>query len=603
LAQVQREVTEPKLSSVFPLGGRRGTNAQVEVRGNLLAGAYAVWFDSGGLSGRVLKVEEVKEEVKEKASSYQKKPEKPPVVYRALIDVEIQPTAPLEIYSLRLVSPRGISDAVPFRVVNEPVVVETANPHQTVRQAQPVNFPAIINGKLEKPGELDFYSFHAKQGQELTFEVVSSQNCDPRLALYPQGGSWFGPERPTRLLMKEERTSDLMPLEARGTYRILEAGEYFLEVSSLFGKGTPNSSYQVWIAFREQSPRYEAQSEQPPGEWPERSFSRKLNDNWMTNLEARAVEAGDESTTQAKGGSSTQGSGVDSGAERGPKKVLRLPSCPSSVAEREPNDRAAQAQDISVPAVIEGTIEPPGDVDNFKFKVEPGQKLALEIETPDAKPPYFNPRLGIVDSQDHELFSNVERRLSMFNNNADPQVYLKSVEPKAIYTFERGGEYVLQIRDVTSRYGNPSYRYRILLRPEIPHVGEVSVEDGDRINLSRGEPKRLTITASYEEGFTGDLSFTFTGLPEGVQAFPAVQFNDGRAPLEVTVNPDVIAPKPQKTTIVLLASPEAPLTSKPMIVQLHCHPIAKGRLGPNLLVREIPLMVVEGSQQKEEKPQ
>ena len=104
LAQVQREVTEPKLSSVFPLGGRRGTNAQVEVRGNLLAGAYAVWFDSGGLSGRVLKVEEVKEEVKEKASSYQKKPEKPPVVYRALIDVEIQPTAPLEIYSLRLSS-------------------------------------------------------------------------------------------------------------------------------------------------------------------------------------------------------------------------------------------------------------------------------------------------------------------------------------------------------------------------------------------------------------------------------------------------------------------------------------------------------------------
>ena len=481
--------------------------------------------------------------------------------------------------------------------------METANPHQTVRQAQPVNFPAIINGKLEKPGELDFYSFHAKQGQELTFEVVSSQNCDPRLALYPQGRSWFGPERPTRLLMKEERTSDLMPLEARGTYRILEAGEYFLEVSSLFGKGTPNSSYQVRIAFREQSPRYEAQSEQPPGEWPERSFSRKLNDNWMTNLEARAVEAGDESTTQAKGGSSTQGSSVDSGAERGPKKVLRLPSRPSSVVEREPNDRAAQAQDISVPAVIEGTIEPPGDVDNFKFKVEPGQKLALEIETPDAKPPYFNPRLGIVDSQDHELFSNVERRLSMFNNNADPQVYLKSVEPKAIYTFERGGEYVLQIRDVTSRYGNPSYRYRILLRPEIPHVGEVSVEDGDRINLSRGEPKRLTITASYEEGFTGDLSFTFTGLPEGVQAFPAVQFNDGRAPLEVTVNPDVIAPKPQKTTIVLLASPEAPLTSKPMIVQLHCHPIAKGRLGPNLLVREIPLMVVEGSQQKEEKPQ
>jgi hypothetical protein len=90
-------------------------------------------------------------------------------------------------------------------------------------------------------------------------------------------------------------------------------------------------------------------------------------------------------------------------------------------------------------------------------------------------------------------------------------------------------------------------------------------------------------------------------LPEGVQAFPAAQFNDNRAPLEVTQNSDIIAAKQQKTTIVLLASPQAPLTSKPMIVQLHCQPIAKGKLGGSLLVREIPLMVVEGSQQKEEK--
>ncbi len=100
--------------------------------------------------------------------------------------------------------------------------------------------------------------------------------------------------------------------------------------------------------------------------------------------------------------------------------------------------------------------------------------------------------------------------------------------------------------------------------------------------------------ASYEEGFTGDLSFTFTGLPEGVQAFPAVHFNEGRAPLEVTQNPDTIAPKQQKTAMVLLASPEAPLTKEPRTVQLRCQLIANGKLGPSLLVREFPLMVVEG---------
>ena len=203
----------------------------------------------------------------------------------------------------------------------------------------------------------------------------------------------------------------------------------------------------------------------------------------------------------------------------------------------------------------------------------------------------------------------------MFNNNADPQVYLKAVDPKATYAFDNGGEYVLQIRDITSRYGNSSYRYRILVRPEIPHVGEITVmsppsadaANADvvkgieitRINLAQGMAKKLILVASYEEGFAGDLSFAFTGLPEGVQAFPAVQSYEERAPLEVTQNPEIVAPKQKKTVIVILAGREAPVTSEPKLVQLHCQAIVNGQLGPNLLVREIPLMVVEGSAQKE----
>jgi hypothetical protein len=178
VGQDQTGVTEPKLLSVFPLGGRQGTTVQAEVRGNFLEGAYAVWFDPSSLSARLVRVEEVKEQFKEKVNVLQKRPEKLPTVYRALIEVEIQPTAHLGIYSLRLVSPRGMSDAFPFRVEDEPFLAEAAGSHQTVKQAQPVSFPAIINGKLGKPGELDYYSFHAKQGQELSFEVVRAQNCD-----------------------------------------------------------------------------------------------------------------------------------------------------------------------------------------------------------------------------------------------------------------------------------------------------------------------------------------------------------------------------------------------------------------------------------------
>src|SRR5438309_1118547 len=40
-AKDQPEATEPKLLSVFPLGGRQGASVPAEVRGKLLEGAYA----------------------------------------------------------------------------------------------------------------------------------------------------------------------------------------------------------------------------------------------------------------------------------------------------------------------------------------------------------------------------------------------------------------------------------------------------------------------------------------------------------------------------------------------------------------------------------
>ncbi len=83
---------------------------------------------------------------------------------------------------------------------------------------------------------------------------------------------------------------------------------------------------------------------------------------------------------------------------------------------------------------------------------------------------------------------------------------------------------------------------------------------------------------------------------------PAVQFHQDRAPLEITQNPEIVAPKKEQTTIVLLADRDAKLTSEPKMVQLHCQLIADGKLGPNLLVQELPLMVVEGRMKDGQKP-
>ena len=132
-----------------------------------------------------------------------KKQEKPPKVYSALVELEILPSARLGMHSLRLVGPRGVSDTVSLRVVGEPMLVEDTSVHQTVERAQAVrNFSVVILGRLGKPGELEGFLLHFTpgQGQEVSFEVVSALNCEPRLALYGAGGSWLNPDRPNRLV-------------------------------------------------------------------------------------------------------------------------------------------------------------------------------------------------------------------------------------------------------------------------------------------------------------------------------------------------------------------------------------------------------------------
>ena len=326
---------------------------------------------------------------------------------------------------------------------------------------------------LSKPERDRSYGFRSVEGKKFGGGAPAGRFAT-ELILTRAGGSWFDPHRLTRILSEEERNSDLMQMDLARTYKFQEDGLYFLQVSGLFGQGCPDCTYQVRVFSAEKPPALYAQGNPFRSEWTERNLTRNLGDHWISQLDARSVK-GSEVRAPAPLASSAQGNNAGSTADSEPKQTLNVSSPLSAAVVQEVPDRPDPIKSISLPAVIEGTIEHPGDLDSFRFKVDPGQKLAFEVETPDAQPPYFNPRLGVVDSQNKELFSNVERRLSMFNNNADPQVYLKAVEPKATYTFDNGGEYVLQVRDITSRYGNSSYRYRILVRPEIPHVGEITV--------------------------------------------------------------------------------------------------------------------------------
>ncbi|MBM3801395.1 MAG: hypothetical protein FJW26_03690 [Acidimicrobiia bacterium] len=595
---------EPRLVSIFPFVAERGSQPDIEVRGNWLDGVSAVWCDEDGMKGQVIAVEAIDDAVKPKVNPLEK-PQKPVQLYRAQIRLQIEKQARPGDYSLRLVSARGISNPIRLQVVDGGLVLEK-QVSQAALDSTALKLPAIVCGKIAEPGDVDVYTFHASKGQRFRFESMKGADVPGgkfavELGVYRSGGSWFDAGRPTRLLFEEERSSELMAVESQGTYRFDDAGEYSLRVSGVYGQGCPDCVYGVSVFASSAPAGFTAGTETAPPHWSERKLTRHLGSDWMKQLAARSIPERESASTKVDTG---EKAGTAESAAKDATAIAAKDTLPQVVVEGSPN----QTKALSLPVVVEGAVEQPGQIDTFSFNVEAGQSLAIELETPKATLPYFNPRIGVVDSQNREVLSNVHRRLSMYNNNAEPQVYLRAVEPKATFKFERDGDYQLQIRDITSRYGSPDFRYRILVRPQIPHVGEIRVLAAERgegmspagselnqINLRRQAPKKVVLLASYEEGFTGDLSFAFEGLPDGVSALPAMQFTEERAPLEVTQNAEIIAPKQQKTAIVLVASADAPLTREPRRIRLFCQPSLGGKLGTKFHVRDIPLMVITAS--------
>src|SRR5207302_7103366 len=130
-----------------------------------------------------------------------------------------------------------------------------------------------------------------------------------------------------------------------------------------------------------------------------------------------------------------------------------------------------------IPTLIEGTIEHPAEIDRVKFRIKAGDRIAVEVETLQKTIPLFNPYLRIVSTGGDEAFTNVH---STVNTCGD--TILKQVQPKTVYSFPRDGEFILEIRDITHLYGDKTFGYRVLVRQQVPHMGDVRLAE-DQINL------------------------------------------------------------------------------------------------------------------------
>ena len=616
---IAQDKANPKLSSLFPLGGRPGATVRVAVRGENLAAIHAVWFDCDAFEAKVEGIETVDPE--DEGSGYNRgKPKEKKQLYRVRLRVRVDPQAAIGVHALRLISPLGVSSPLSFLVNAEPLILENESLQSLPQRAQRVNFPAVVNGRISEPGELDFYEFKVGTNQRLALEVLTGAGPlegaptlynQPHLILFESSGSWFDPQGLSRVEAGRASTyrffSDHSVFLPRLTHQFRRPGRYVAQVGTLQGRGGPDYSYQLRIVpvGGEANPHGQWFPGDPahaagPTDWQERNFSRRIKPDRLRQLWARtageqkhgAVEQTPANATLRAGRSQPPPSRPEAGHE-----LSHPPQELETVQESEPNDHFDRADQIALPGMIEGTIQRPGDVDGFKFQVKSGQALAFEIETPVYRPPYFSPLLTVLTEKGEEILSNIYRQVG-----GDGDDWIKSLQAKTIYTFEKTGAYYLQIRDLTSQRSGPQFRYRLLVRSQVPHMGEVAARAGngagraDQISLVPGAATKLTVVTEQEEGFQGEILLSLDRLPAGVQAFAAATTTVNQRLLDPgkkrgSMYKERFFPQRRLTTLMLVANAGAAATALPRKVQLMARPVVDGRAGVPLPVQEMLVMV------------
>lgn len=458
-------------------------------------------------------------------------------------------------YSFRLMTARGVSNSVPFYIVKEPIAAEPDGSHDTPETAVTVgDVPVVLSGKIAQRGETDYYAFNVAAGQTLTFEAISglptngapgggTAGFDPAISLYEASGSWFDSKRVNRIAFNDEPLWVIgKPTGAYLVHNFASKGRYLLRIEAFSGQGGPDYGYQIRI-----SPGEVPQTSEPVDpSWQERDFNRHLTANRLNELEERGGKPLNQKSIETYGMKST----------------------------------------LQLPATVEGGLTRPGEAQSTKFHLSGPQDLAIEVETPADTTPLFNPIVRLLDAHGQEVATNIFASHDRCTNEMS-----KTIQAKTVIPLRNAGDYTIEIRDTTPDHSSPGFRYRVQIRPEVPHVGQVKISD-DQINLSPGLTKTVRVMFDREEGYEGAIAVMAESLPPGVQAVTGADFEPDVDPPNFESKKERYTPRTDRAVVIFTAAADAANTAIPQVVRLVVRPVMDGKLGEIIGSKQIPITVL-----------
>lgn len=208
------------------------------------------------------------------------------------------------------------------------------------------------------------------------------------------------------------------------------------------------------------------------------------------------------------------------------------------LAKREPNSTLAEAQPVTLPAVISGSVSASAQTNHYRFQAAKGQEFVFEVDAARRGSP-LDSSLMVLDAQGKELARDEDAL---------------GLDSLLFFTAPADGDFILALRDYRYR-GGGDYTYRLTAGP-IPYVEglfpfggqrgqsvEVAVNghnlDGTTkmtLNIDPKARRTQEIRVRTPRGHSNLVPFDASDLPEATEAEP----NDEAAKPQKFTAPGVV---------------------------------------------------------------
>jgi len=577
-----RAQNAPHLGYVYPAGGRQGTTFQVMVGGQYLANATNAYISGSGVRAKVMEYNrplnqkefnDLRDRLKvlqDKRQAARREPNStstwtaaddrefaeirdkiiknppnrqgnPAIAETVIVQITLATNAEPGGRDLRLGTPAGLSDPLIFRVDQLPEFSRPAakainpdlnnfleklgrKPSINTASETTITLPAVVNGQI-MPGGVDWYRFSARQGQRLVI-AVSARELIPYLADAVPG--WF--QAAVSLHDAQGRELDYADHfwfhpDPVLFCEIPKDGTYLVQVRDSLYRGREDFVYRI------------ALGELPlvTGVFPLGGPVGAPIPIALTGWNLPATNIIENFPGREPGIYPLSASKDGRIYNHLPFALDTSPDC----LEQEPNNSQETAQPITLPVIVNGRIDHPGDWDVFRFEGRTGDPVVAEVYARRLDSP-LDSVLKLTDAAGKQLAFNddTEDKGSGLNtHHADS--YLSVILPT-------NGTYYFWLGD-TQRKGGPEYSYRLRLSPPQPDFALRVVPSS--LNVRAGGSVPLTVYALRKDGFTNQITLVLDGAVMGFKLtgdfIPA-----GQSQVRVTLtSPPAALPEPVSLTL------------------------------------------------------